>query len=190
MAPSVQPSSSPLRTSEGDEKYANVEWEELGFALTPTDCMYVAKCRQGRVSQKGRLFLTVTFQSALVVLFSIMASTFGKKEDIMADMLTDTRRLLLQNRDDPKGTKNLWEEWTHSCSHNLQSHSSDPCRLLTQQKTHIRKLVFLIWFAYLLVVNKLHHQSNLDTQGEDGDQGWTLCALLAPMNDVRSKRSE
>ncbi|ESQ30467.1 hypothetical protein EUTSA_v10011608mg [Eutrema salsugineum] len=55
MAPSVQPSSSPLRTSEGDEKYANVKWEELGFALTPTDHMYVAKCRQGESFSQGKI---------------------------------------------------------------------------------------------------------------------------------------
>nr|VDC65005.1 unnamed protein product [Brassica rapa] len=55
MAPSVQPSSSPLRTSEGDEKYANVKWEELGFSLIPTDCMYVAKCRQGESFTEGKI---------------------------------------------------------------------------------------------------------------------------------------
>ncbi|KAG2304812.1 hypothetical protein Bca52824_033463 [Brassica carinata] len=73
MAPSVQPSSSPLRTSEGDEKYANVKWEELGFSLIrQIACMWPSADKE-RVSLKGRLFLTVTFQSALVVLFSIMA---------------------------------------------------------------------------------------------------------------------
>ncbi|KAL0760395.1 hypothetical protein Bca101_076545 [Brassica carinata] len=55
MAPSVQPSSSPLRTSKGDDKYANVKWEELGFSLIPTDCMYVAKCRQGESFTEGKI---------------------------------------------------------------------------------------------------------------------------------------
>uniref|UniRef100_A0A0D3E6V2 Uncharacterized protein n=1 Tax=Brassica oleracea var. oleracea TaxID=109376 RepID=A0A0D3E6V2_BRAOL len=55
MASSVQPSSSPLRTSKGDDKYANVKWEELGFSLIPTDCMYVAKCRQGESFTEGKI---------------------------------------------------------------------------------------------------------------------------------------
>ncbi|CAA7048354.1 unnamed protein product [Microthlaspi erraticum] len=55
MATYVHPSSSPLLTSEGDEKYANVKWEELGFALTPTDYMYVAKCKQGESFSEGNI---------------------------------------------------------------------------------------------------------------------------------------
>ncbi|ESQ30468.1 hypothetical protein EUTSA_v10011586mg [Eutrema salsugineum] len=55
MALSVQPSSSPLLTSEADEKYANVKWEELGFALIPTDYMYVAKCKQGESFSTGEI---------------------------------------------------------------------------------------------------------------------------------------
>ncbi|KAG2290455.1 hypothetical protein Bca52824_050059 [Brassica carinata] len=55
MAPSVQPSSSPLRTSKGDDKYANVKWEELGFSLIPTDCMYVAKSRTRREFHEGKI---------------------------------------------------------------------------------------------------------------------------------------
>ncbi|CAD5315106.1 unnamed protein product [Arabidopsis thaliana] len=52
----MAPSSSPLRTtSETDEKYANVKWEELGFALTPIDYMYVAKCRQGESFTQGKI---------------------------------------------------------------------------------------------------------------------------------------
>ncbi|KAH0883117.1 hypothetical protein HID58_059213 [Brassica napus] len=41
--------------SEGDDKYANVKWEELGFSLIPTDCMYVAKCRQGESFREGKI---------------------------------------------------------------------------------------------------------------------------------------
>ncbi|EFH70490.1 aminotransferase class IV family protein [Arabidopsis lyrata subsp. lyrata] len=55
MAPSVHPSSSPLLTSKADEKYANVKWDELGFALVPTDYMYVAKCKQGESFSKGEI---------------------------------------------------------------------------------------------------------------------------------------
>ncbi|CAH8255144.1 unnamed protein product [Arabidopsis lyrata] len=53
----MAPSSSPLRTttSEADEKYANVKWEELGFALTPIDYMYVAKCKQGESFSQGKI---------------------------------------------------------------------------------------------------------------------------------------
>ncbi|CAN7122639.1 unnamed protein product [Brassica rapa subsp. narinosa] len=40
MVPTVHPSSSSCLTSEADEKYANVNWEELGFTLIPTD--YIA----------------------------------------------------------------------------------------------------------------------------------------------------
>ncbi|KAL1192597.1 Branched-chain-amino-acid aminotransferase 6 [Cardamine amara subsp. amara] len=52
---SMAPSSSPLLASETDEKYANVKWEELGFALTPTDYMYVAKGRQGESFSQGKI---------------------------------------------------------------------------------------------------------------------------------------
>ncbi|CAD5315105.1 unnamed protein product [Arabidopsis thaliana] len=55
MAPSVHPSSSPLFTSKADEKYANVKWDELGFALIPTDYMYVAKCKQGESFSTGEI---------------------------------------------------------------------------------------------------------------------------------------
>ncbi|CAN6995753.1 unnamed protein product [Brassica oleracea var. botrytis] len=40
MVPTVHPSASSCLTSEADEKYANVNWEELGFTLIPTD--YIA----------------------------------------------------------------------------------------------------------------------------------------------------
>ncbi|CAA7048355.1 unnamed protein product [Microthlaspi erraticum] len=56
MASFVQPSSSPHLASEEDEqKYANVNWEELGFGLIPTDYMYVAKCKQGESFSEGKL---------------------------------------------------------------------------------------------------------------------------------------
>ncbi|CAN6830050.1 unnamed protein product [Brassica oleracea] len=83
MAPSVQPSSSPLRTSKGDDKYANVKWEELGFSLIPTDCMYVAKCRQGESFTEGKIVpygdISISPCSPILnygqVLFSLITST-------------------------------------------------------------------------------------------------------------------
>ncbi|CAN6858711.1 unnamed protein product, partial [Brassica oleracea] len=83
MASSVQPSSSPLRTSKGDDKYANVKWEELGFSLIPTDCMYVAKCRQGESFTEGKIVpygdISISPCSPILnygqVLFSLITST-------------------------------------------------------------------------------------------------------------------
>ncbi|KAG2304813.1 hypothetical protein Bca52824_033464 [Brassica carinata] len=74
------------------------------------------------------------------------------------------------------------------------SHSKRSLSSSHPAENDIRKLfVFLIWFAYLLADWSTNYTISQisDTQDEeDGDQGWTLCALLAPMNDVRSKRSE
>ncbi|CDY09012.1 BnaC01g30790D [Brassica napus] len=110
-------------------------------------------------------------------------------------------RLLLQSTGDmaaekiPKDVKNLWEEWNIRVliifSLSLQSILVvfSPSRKRTSGKL----FVFLIWFAYLLADWSANYTIGQisDTQDEeDGDQGWTLCALLAPMNDVRSKRSE
>lgn len=95
----------------------------------------------------------------------------------------------------PKDVKNLWEEWNIRVliifSLSLQSILVvfSPSRKRTSGKL----FVFLIWFAYLLADWSANYTIGQisDTQDEeDGDQGWTLCALLAPMNDVRSKRSE
>ncbi|KAG5388001.1 hypothetical protein IGI04_029542 [Brassica rapa subsp. trilocularis] len=56
MAPSVPHSSSvPLLKSEANEKYANVNWEELGFSLIPTDYMYMSKCKQGESFSEGEI---------------------------------------------------------------------------------------------------------------------------------------
>ncbi|XP_010557542.1 PREDICTED: branched-chain-amino-acid aminotransferase 6 [Tarenaya hassleriana] len=55
MAPAVHPPSSPALPSDSDERYANVKWEELGFALTPTDYMYVAKCQKGESFSEGKI---------------------------------------------------------------------------------------------------------------------------------------
>ncbi|KAL0803908.1 hypothetical protein Bca101_096398 [Brassica carinata] len=111
-------------------------------------------------------------------------------------------RLLLQNwfwdmaaETIPKDVKNLWEEWNirvliiSSLSFQAILVVFSPSRKRTSGKL----FVFLIWFAYLLADWSTNYTISQisDTQDEeDGDQGWTLCALLAPMNDVRSKRSE
>ncbi|KFK35950.1 hypothetical protein AALP_AA4G059400 [Arabis alpina] len=55
MAPSVHSSSSTLLTSDTDERYANVNWEELEFSLTPTDYMFVAKYKQGETFSEGNI---------------------------------------------------------------------------------------------------------------------------------------
>ncbi|CAN6869145.1 unnamed protein product [Brassica oleracea var. botrytis] len=95
----------------------------------------------------------------------------------------------------PKDVKNLWEEWNirvliiFSLSLQVILVVFSPSRKRTSGKL----FVFLIWFAYLLADWSANYTIGQisDTQDEeDGDQGWTLCALLAPMNDVRSKRSE
>ncbi|KAH0894949.1 LOW QUALITY PROTEIN: hypothetical protein HID58_057378 [Brassica napus] len=40
---------------EANEKYANVNWEELGFSLIPTDYMYMSKCKQGESFSEGEI---------------------------------------------------------------------------------------------------------------------------------------
>lgn len=37
------------------EKYADVNWDELGFSLTPTDYMFEMKCSQGEEFSQGNL---------------------------------------------------------------------------------------------------------------------------------------
>jgi len=39
----------------GAEKYANFNWDELGFGLVPTDYMYVMKCCEGENFSHGSL---------------------------------------------------------------------------------------------------------------------------------------
>ncbi|XVF64255.1 hypothetical protein PTKIN_Ptkin09bG0153600 [Pterospermum kingtungense] len=38
-----------------DEEYADVDWDKLGFGLTPTDYMYIMKCSKDEKFQQGRL---------------------------------------------------------------------------------------------------------------------------------------
>lgn len=38
-----------------DDDYADVDWDKLGFGLTPTDYMYVMKCSKGENFKDGRL---------------------------------------------------------------------------------------------------------------------------------------
>ncbi|CAI9763082.1 unnamed protein product [Fraxinus pennsylvanica] len=53
------------RNSDGDEEYAdNIDWNNLGFGLLPTDYMYVIKCgrddefKQGQLSRYGNIELS------------------------------------------------------------------------------------------------------------------------------------
>ena len=38
-----------------DEEYADVDWDNLGFGLTPADYMYVMKCSKDGEFTKGEL---------------------------------------------------------------------------------------------------------------------------------------
>ncbi|GAV90236.1 Aminotran_4 domain-containing protein [Cephalotus follicularis] len=56
MAPAVKSSCGAILNSDRiDGTYANVNWDELGFAPTPTDFMYIMKCSQGQNFSKGNI---------------------------------------------------------------------------------------------------------------------------------------
>jgi branched-chain amino acid aminotransferase len=38
-----------------DAEYANVDWDNLGFGLVPTDYMYIMKCSKGENFEQGQL---------------------------------------------------------------------------------------------------------------------------------------
>lgn len=38
-----------------DAEYANVDWDNLGFGLVPTDYMYIMKCSKGESFEQGQL---------------------------------------------------------------------------------------------------------------------------------------
>ena len=44
-----------IKCSNYGEKYADVNWDELGFSLTPTDYMFEMKCSQGEEFSQGNL---------------------------------------------------------------------------------------------------------------------------------------
>ncbi|XP_058786093.1 branched-chain-amino-acid aminotransferase 2, chloroplastic-like [Vicia villosa] len=46
---------SPLPIPSDEEEYANVDWDNLGFGLMPTDFMYVTKCDAGQSFGDGQL---------------------------------------------------------------------------------------------------------------------------------------
>lgn len=53
-----RPASSPQTASEyerGDDEYADVDWDNLGFRLTATDYMYIMKCSQNDEFSRGQL---------------------------------------------------------------------------------------------------------------------------------------
>ncbi|EEF52220.1 branched-chain amino acid aminotransferase, putative [Ricinus communis] len=51
-------------SSDGEDEYANLDWDNLGFGVTPTDYMYLMKCAkdgsfvQGQLSRYGNLELS------------------------------------------------------------------------------------------------------------------------------------
>ncbi|XP_027355402.1 branched-chain-amino-acid aminotransferase 2, chloroplastic-like isoform X2 [Abrus precatorius] len=50
--------SSPLHVPNptySDDEYADVDWDNLGFGLMPTDYMYITKCRMGQTFGEGQL---------------------------------------------------------------------------------------------------------------------------------------
>ncbi|GLT96961.1 hypothetical protein SLE2022_145510 [Rubroshorea leprosula] len=51
----MQKSSESIPHSSGVGKYADVNWDELGFSLTPTDYMYMAQCKEGLNFAQGTL---------------------------------------------------------------------------------------------------------------------------------------
>ncbi|XP_010664472.1 branched-chain-amino-acid aminotransferase 2, chloroplastic [Vitis vinifera] len=52
-APSLQPLVEPSPYS--DDEYADVDWDNLGFGLIPTDYMYTTKCSEGGNFEEGHL---------------------------------------------------------------------------------------------------------------------------------------
>ena len=44
-----------IKCSNYGEKYADVNWDELGFSITPTDYMFEMKCSQGEEFSQGNL---------------------------------------------------------------------------------------------------------------------------------------
>ncbi|XP_034676831.1 branched-chain-amino-acid aminotransferase 2, chloroplastic-like isoform X2 [Vitis riparia] len=52
-APSLQPLVEPSPYS--DDEYADVDWDNLGFGLIPTDYMYTTKCSEGGSFEEGHL---------------------------------------------------------------------------------------------------------------------------------------
>ncbi|XP_030523315.1 branched-chain-amino-acid aminotransferase 6-like isoform X3 [Rhodamnia argentea] len=55
MAPSPKSTPEANANSNNDGKYPDVNWEEMGFSLTPTDYMYVMKCSIGEKFSQGSL---------------------------------------------------------------------------------------------------------------------------------------
>ncbi|KAF8410271.1 hypothetical protein HHK36_002796 [Tetracentron sinense] len=54
-ASSLQQLFEPTTSYRSDDEYANVNWDELGFGLTPTDYMYVMKCSINEKFSEGEL---------------------------------------------------------------------------------------------------------------------------------------
>ncbi|XP_019420337.1 PREDICTED: putative branched-chain-amino-acid aminotransferase 7 isoform X2 [Lupinus angustifolius] len=53
--PSILGNNGDGSNSAADENYADINWDELGFSLVPTDYMYVMKCANGEKFSQGTL---------------------------------------------------------------------------------------------------------------------------------------
>lgn len=42
-------------TRKEEDEYADVDWDNLGFGLMPTDYMYQMKCRQNGTFERGQV---------------------------------------------------------------------------------------------------------------------------------------
>ncbi|KAF3547825.1 hypothetical protein DY000_02005558 [Brassica cretica] len=82
----------------------------------------------------------------LVLFQKLKVLTYGGKTDdhTVIALFSNLKNRGHGSRDDPEGREESLGRMEHSCSHNLQSLTpSDPCRLLAQQKTHIRQALRL-----------------------------------------------
>ena len=43
------------KSSDGGESYEDINWDEIGFGIIPTDFMYVMKCSKGGNFSEGNL---------------------------------------------------------------------------------------------------------------------------------------
>lgn len=107
------------------------------------------------------------FVKQLVLFQKLKVLTYGGKTDdhTVIALFSNLKYRGHGSREDPQGREESLGRMEHSCSHNLQSLTPiDPCRLLTQQKTHIRqalRLPHMVRLPSRRLVSKLHHRPNL-----------------------------
>lgn len=78
------------------EKYADVKWDDLGFALTPTDCMYIAKCSDADGQNFPQGTLTPFANIELSPCSTILQYGQGLFEGLKAYRTNDDRILLFR----------------------------------------------------------------------------------------------